>query len=249
MGLERSPYVFSGQKSVRGLWTRNPEWSMMLLKEFLWVQFRNDILRGVRLFLIAFAAILIVIWAYRMLRPSYDVQGSGQLDAPAAPPAQEASQQDTPADAAPVADASSEPHGLMVPPPPPVAGAKVAKVVRPKVGVPPPPPPPAPAVTARARRAVAPSGKEFETAEPVVLLAAPAEESADAAASAPKKGVGYKSLLEADPKRVALDPSLTPQQEQTEEKPKGNRFLRAVGKIFHPSGKKETVPLTLQPKQ
>jgi hypothetical protein len=210
------------------------------------VQFRNDILRGVRLFLIAFAAILVVIWGYRMLRPSYEVQGSGQLDAPAAPPTQEALQQDTPPDAAPVADASSETHGLMVPPPPPVGGAKVAKVARPKASVP-PPPPPAP-VTARARRA-APSGKEFETAEPVVLPAAHAEESADAGSSAPKKGVGYKSLLEADPNRVALDPLLTPQQEQTEEKPKGNRFLRAVGKIFHPSGKKETVPLTLQPKQ
>jgi hypothetical protein len=34
MGLMRSPYVFSGQKSLGGLWTRNPEWSIMLLKEF-----------------------------------------------------------------------------------------------------------------------------------------------------------------------------------------------------------------------
>ena len=221
---------------------------MILLKEFSSaVQFRNDILRGVRLFLIAFAAILVVIWGYRMLRPPYDVQGSGQLDAPAAPPTQEALQQDTPPDTAPVADASSETHGLMVPPPPPVGGTKVAKVARPKASVPPPPPPPAP-VTARGRRA-APSGKEFETVQPGALPAAPAEESADAGSSAPKKGVGYKSLLEADPNRVALDPSLSPQQEQPEEKPKGNRFLRAVGKIFHPSGKKETVPLTLQPKQ
>jgi hypothetical protein len=209
------------------------------------VQFRDDILRGVRLFLIAFAAILIGIWAYRMLRTPADVQGATQLEAPAAP---EAQPQDPAPDAAPVADASSdsEPHGLVVPPPPPVVGQeRVTKVARPKVSVPPPPPSP---VVARARRAPAQPRREFETSEPGTLPAEPAEESAESSPSAPAKVVGYKSLLEVDPNQVPIDPSLLGQPEP--EKPKGNRFFRAVGKIFHPGGKKETVPSTLQqPKQ
>ena len=208
------------------------------------MQFRDDILRGVRLGLIAFAAILIGVWAYRMLRPPADVQGAAQLEAPPAPEVQPS--QDPAPDAAPMVEAS-ESHGLMVPPPPPVAGKEhVAKVSRPRVDVPPPPPPAAP-VAVRTRKAPTPSGREFETAEPGVLPVSPSEESADSSGAAPKTGVGYKSLLEADPNRAQIDPSLLGQPEA--EKPKGNRFFRAVGKIFRPGGKKETGPLTLQPKQ
>ena len=215
---------------------------MMLLKEFLTrVQFRNDILRGVRLGLIAFAVILIGVWAYRMLRPPSDVQGATQLEAPPVPEAQPSP------DPAPVAGATPESHGLVVPEPPPVGGKeRVGRVTRSKVIVP-PPPAPTPAV-AKTRKAPAPSGREFETGEPGVLPASPSEESADASGIVPEKGVGYKSLLEADPNRAPIDPSLMGQPEP--EKPKGNRFFRAVGKILRPGGKKETVPLTLQqPKQ
>lgn len=219
------------------------------------MQFRDDILRGVRLGLIAFAAILIGIWAYRLLRTPSDVQGATQLEAPAAPEAQPSP--DPAPQAAPVAEATSESHGLTVPPPPPVAGKEpVSKVARspsrppsdPRMSVPPPPPIAAP-VVARARRASTPSstpsGRDFETSEPGVLPASPAEEAADSGGPAPNKGVGYKSLLEADPNRSQIDPSLLGQPEP--DKPKGNRFFRAVGKIFRPGAKKETVPVTPQP--
>jgi hypothetical protein len=52
------------------------------------VAFRNDILRGVRLFLIAFAAVLIGVWVYRMVRAPSDVQGAE----PTAPATYEAAQ-------------------------------------------------------------------------------------------------------------------------------------------------------------
>lgn len=215
--------------------------------------FREDILRGVRLFLIAFAAILIGVWAYRMLHTP-DVQGAPELEAPAAPVAQDAAQpaQDPGPDAAPVAETAPETHGLTVPPPPPVGGTHVtpvggthvSKVARPKMVIPAPPPAP---MVARARPAPAPSGRAFEVPETGVLPAARTEESADASPAAPKKGVGYKSLLEADP-NPAPEPSFSASGDDPVEKPKGNRFLKAVGKIFHP-GKKETTPLTVQPKQ
>jgi len=47
------------------------------------VSFRNEILRGVRLSLIVFAAILIGVWIYRMLHAPSDVQGAEHI-APAA---------------------------------------------------------------------------------------------------------------------------------------------------------------------
>jgi hypothetical protein len=212
------------------------------------VQFRDDILRGVRLFLITFAAILIGVWAYRILRTPSDVQGAAaQQELPTAPEAVQPSE-DPSAAAADVAGTSAETHGLTVPPPPPVGGTPVSKVVsRPAKTAAVPAPPPLP-VAARARKPVAPSGREFETVEPGVLPAAPAEESGEAGASSPPKGVGYKSLLEANPNR-APEPALLNAEEQAVEKPKGNRFVRAVGKIFHPGAKKETSPLTLQPQK
>jgi hypothetical protein len=211
------------------------------------LQFRDDILRGVRLFMIVFAAILIGVWAYRMLRIPYDVQGAAQQELPAAPETPQPSQEPAPEATAVDGSTSAEPHGLTVPPPPPVAGTHESKVARPaKVGV--PAPPAITPVVTRARRPVAPSGREFETVEPAALPAAPIEESGDAGPSPPKKGVGYKSLLDADPNR-APEPVLSASQEPPVEKPKGNRVLRAVGKIFHPGGKKETAPSTLQPQK
>jgi hypothetical protein len=207
------------------------------------VQFRDDILRGVRLFLIAFAAILIVVWGYRILRTPADVQGAAQQELPSAP---EAPQAADPSPETAAAATSSEPHGLMVPEPPPVGGTHVSKARLAKAAV------PVVAATtpevARARKPMAPSGREFEAAEPGALPAAPVEESGEASPASAKKGVGYKSLLEADPNRAPIEPALLG-SEQPVEKPKGNRFLRAVGKIFHPGGKKETAPLTLQPEK
>jgi cytoskeletal protein RodZ len=209
------------------------------------LQFRDDILRGVRLFLIAFAAILIGVWAYRMLRIPSEVQGASQQELPTAPDASQPSE-DLPAETAVAGSSPIEPHGLTVPPPPPVGGTHVSKAPRPaKAAV--PVAPATPPVVAKARKPVAPSGREFEAAEPGALPAAPAEESGDASPSSPRQGVGYKSLLEADPNR-APEPALLAGVDPPVEKPKGNRLLRAVGKIFRPGGKKETVPLTLQQK-
>jgi hypothetical protein len=212
------------------------------------VNFRDDILRGVRLFLIIFAGVLTCVAAYRMMH------STGEAAVQEAPPP----------DAQPVpetassADPSTETHGLVVPEPPPVPGEK------PKVKAPPPvkhvakfdtsvPPPPQPAVSHAKRVAAVPSGRGFETSEPVALPA-PLEEPSNPAPSTPKSGVGYKSLMEVDTNRAAVESAPHPLMVQVpdqpeEEKPKGNRFFRAVGKIFHPSGKKETAPQTLQPQK
>lgn len=198
---------------------------------------REDILRGVRLFAIVFAAILFCVAAYRILRPAGDVQGA----APAPPEVT----QPTP-EAAPVAETEPEVHPLVVPEPPPVPGAQVhARVVRPKEkdkGVPPPPPV---ASAARVRRTPAP--KEFEPSDAVSLPSAPVEESPDAKPLTPQQAVGYKSLIDANPNRPPMEDT-PPPAEVSSPKPKGNRFFKAVGKIFHPGSKKETMPLTLQPK-
>ncbi len=206
------------------------------------MRFRDDILRGVRLFAIAFAGILLCVAAYRMLRSPFEAQGpqSGLVAPDAPPPAQE-----TAAEAAP-----EEPHPLVVPPPPPVGG------------IPPPPPPvrrvvrPRPqAVTSappavRANSAPTPSGKEFESsALGGVLPAAPGDQPSDSTPVAGKKGVGYQSLLEANANRLPEKPVVqAPADEAMPEKPKGNRFFKAVGKIIHPGAKKEAAPSALQPK-
>jgi hypothetical protein len=212
------------------------------------VHFRDDILRGVRLFLIIFAGVLSCVAVYRMMH------SSGEAAVQEAPPP----------DAQPVpetassADPSAETHGLVVPEPPPVPGEK------PKVIAPPPvkrvaqfdtsvPPPPQPAAAHAKRVAAVPSGRAFETSEPVALPAPVLVESSDSAPATPKSAVGYKSLIEADVNRPAVEsaphPAMVQVPDQPEEKPKGNRFVRAVGKIFHPSGKKETAPQTLQPQK
>jgi hypothetical protein len=204
------------------------------------VQFRDDILRGVRLFLIIFAGVLSCVAVYRMMHGSGDVQGATPEETQAAPAAQPVT----------AADASSEPHGLVVPEPPPVPGEK------PKVKAPPPvkhaasfdstvPPPPA-AVAAHVKRVAAPSPRAFETSAPIVLPAAPVEESSNTPPPTPQSKVGYKSLMEADTNRVSVEPAALPAAvqvtEQPEEKPKGNRFFKAVGKIFHPNGKSALQP-------
>jgi hypothetical protein len=210
---------------------------------YLGVRFREDILRGVRLFAIVFAAVLLCVAAYRAFRPAADAQG-----APADPPIEAAKPSPEPSpDAAPSSEAT---HPLVVPEPPPAAGAPVAakeakRVVRPRdPGVPPPPP----ITSAVHARHAAPAGREFEASDAVALPAPPVEESAEPKPLTPKQAVGYKSLIEANPNRpVAAEP--TPAPDEASEKPvRGNRFFKAVGKIFHP-GKKDTPPTTLQPQQ
>jgi hypothetical protein len=213
------------------------------------VAFRNDILRGVRLFLIIFSAVLLGVWVYRVLHAPSDAPTDVQAAAQDAPATSEEAQATPAADADPVLQVSSEPHGLMVPPPPPVGGKRpaVRVVPRPRNDVPPPILPP----VVRVSVAAPPSGREFEA--PLVVAASPAAPAGESQVTNPaptKSGVGYKSLIEANANRLPVDRTAAPvpAEESVEQPQKGNRFLRAVGKIFHPGGQKETV-LTLQPKQ
>jgi hypothetical protein len=89
---------------------------------------------------------------------------------------------------------------------------------------------------------------------PGALPAARTEVSSDNGPLPAQKGVGYKSLIEASANRtpdgpVVRSPADEPDEKIPVEKPqKGNRFFRAIGKIFHP-GQKEPLPLTLRPEQ
>jgi hypothetical protein len=214
---------------------------MILVREISGL--REDILRGVRLFAIVFAAILVCVAAYRILRPPLEAASAPPAASEVAPPSPEPA-----ADAAPASAAEAEAHPLVVPEPPPVGGTPVRKVARPKNLADPGVPPPPPVAPVRARRA-APSGKEFESSETVALPAAPVEDSAEAKPLTPRQAVGYKSLIEANKNRPPAEEAAPAPAEDSKEKPaKGNRFFRAVGKIFHP-GKKETTPLALQPNQ
>ena len=209
---------------------------------------REDILRGVRLFAIVFAAILVGVAAYRMLRAPSDVQGAAP-DAPAAETVQP-STEPAPGETA-SAETASQAHPLVVPEPPPTAPTAPARNRTARSndpGVPPPPRPAAPAV--HTRKAAAPAGKEFEASDTVALPAGPVEEVTDSKPLTPKQVVGYKSLIEANATRPPPDPTQQPvPDESTEQQAKGNRFFRAIGKIFHPAAKKEPEPTPLQPKQ
>jgi hypothetical protein len=222
---------------------------MILVREILGLRFREDILRGVRLFAIAFAAILLCVAVYRILRSPSDVQGAA-LEGPASSAAAQPLPEPT-ADADPVSETASDVHPLVVPEPPPVGGAPQKRVARPRAtgNSDVPPPPPATPAVARARRAQTPSGKDFESSNSVPLPVAPAEDSSDAKPLTPKQMVGYKSLIEANANRPPVEIATPPADDYVDTPAKGNRFLRAVGKIFHPGGKKEAEPLTLQPKQ
>jgi hypothetical protein len=142
------------------------------------VPFREDILRGVRLSAIAFAAILLGVAAYRMLH----MPAAAQTAPPeAVQPAPDPSSPDQEALAQPV---EPEVHPLIVPPPPPVAGTVVKKVARPRAKV------TAEPLAARVNRAPVTAGKEFEPAEAGLLPAAPVDESTEAGSAPVKKGVG-----------------------------------------------------------
>ncbi len=197
------------------------------------VQLRDDILRGVRLFAIVFAAILVCVTAYRIVRaPS---------EAPSAPPdapvASEAS--------APVVETDPEVHPLVVPEPPPVAGAPAVKRPARKKDTEVPPPPPVGAPVVKARKAV-PVAKQLESSNTVAL---PVNEAPAPAPVTPKSTVGYKSLVDAEPTHAPVDLAADPIPSVTDSKQtRGSRFLRAVGKLFHP-GRKEAEPSSLQPRQ
>ena len=227
---------------------------MILVREISGLRFREDILRGVRLFAIVFAAILLCVAAYRILRAPSDVQGAAP-DGSSSAEAGQPSPTSAP-DAAPVSETSAEVHPLVVPAPPPVGGpAASKKVTRPKTGINaevPPPPPPAVPTVARAHRAAPPAGKEFEASNAVALPVAAGRGIVPAAKPlTPKKQlVGYKSLIEANANRLPADPTAVPIDDYVQiTREKGNRFFKAIGKIFHPGAKKEAEPLTLRPKQ
>jgi len=181
-----------------------------------------------------------------MFKAPSDVEGATQPAPTAAPPSQDAV-----AGATPASETDSEVHPLIVPEAPPVPGAPVTKVVKKVVrarvedpGVPPPPP------LARTRKASGPSGREFEPND-IAPPVAPPDAGTEANPPATKQGIGYKSLIEADsnrPPAEAASPAPAPVEETSEKPAKGNRFFRAVGKIFHPAPKKDTTQLTLQPK-
>jgi hypothetical protein len=204
------------------------------------VRFRDDILRGVRLFAIVFALILVAVWVYRMIRAQSDVRGASP-DVSAAPETAQPIVQ-----IAPAPPPDSETHGLSVPPPPPAPGEHAPRIARPRVAA-----KPAGAV-ASTNRAPAPVGRDFESSQPSALRGAPVVKSLDADPVPAKTEVGYKSLLETNTNRVivVVPQAQAPAQESSEKPAKGNRFLKGVGKILHAGSKKETMPLTLRdPKQ
>ncbi len=201
------------------------------------MRFREDILRGVRLFAIVFAAILLCVAAYRVLRAS-DVQGAAPEE-----PSAEAMQPSPEPSPAPISEAVSEVHPLVVPEPPPVGGTARRPAGPRNLEVPPPPP-----TVARAHRAPVPSGKEFESSNTVALPVAPVEDAPVAKPFSPSERVGYKSLIEANKNRPPVEISAPPADDYVEPPAKGNRFFRAIGKIFRP-GKKDDEPSALQPKQ
>ena len=215
------------------------------------MRFREDILRGIRLFAIVFAAILVCVAAYRMLRAPADLQDPPQESAAASGAAQPPP---GPSTDAPVSEAAPDVHPLIVPEPPPVPGAPVEKPVthprdlhardpHPRDQGVPPPPPTSIAPVIRAHRASAPSGSEFAPSGPVVSPAAPVEDSPEAKPAPPGGPVGYKSLIEANPNRAPAEPVAAPASDDAGEKTaKGKRFFKAIGKIFHVGGKKDTDP-------
>lgn len=215
--------------------------------------FRDDILRGIRLFAIVFAGVLICVAAYRILRSPNEgapaTNNGESVPLPVAPTAAPSS------NAAPIAQDSSGPpseqHGLVVPPPPPMEGSPApTRTIRSRAsGVPPPPPLAMRASRAAASSKPALSGREFESPEIGAFPAGPIEESPDSSPAAAKGGVGYKSLIEANASHPVVDPlAEAPAEESADTPAKGNRFFKAVGKIFRPGGKKETPPFTLHPR-
>jgi hypothetical protein len=87
----------------------------------------------------------------------------------------------------------------------------------------------------------------------VALPVAPVEESSEPKPLTPKQAVGYKSLIEANPNRVPVEPAAAaaapaaaPADDSSDKAGKGNRFFRAVGKIFRPAKDPSS---TLQPKE
>lgn len=205
---------------------------------------RSDILRGIRLFLAAFASMLLTYLAYELLRPTSQVQGAPQA-ASAPQPGQSQPQ------AAEPAEESSEPHPLVVPEPPPVSGAAAsaapAKTPRPRLrnASVPPPPPLAPARVVRATKPTAPAPRDLEAPETTQPNPAASETVSQPAPA--DSAVGYKSLMEADPNRppAEVEPAAPPAAEPAK-KPGGHRIIRALGRVFR-LGKKDTTKPQPQP--
>jgi hypothetical protein len=195
------------------------------------VALRSDILRGVRLFLIAFAAILLGYLAYQMVRPTAEAQGD-QQDTTHAAESQPAA---APGASSP-ADSPTEPHPLVVPPPPAVPGATPnraipVKVARKADAIVPPPPPLRASQPTKTNQAL--TGREFETpgVTPVPIVKS-TEETPQANPVPSKAAVGYKSLLEANPNRPPAQPIQAENAPEEPRKAEGNRLVRGLGRLF-----------------
>jgi len=171
-----------------------------------------------------FAAALIAYLAYELWHPAVEAQ----VGSPEATPAQDVSTTEP---------ETTEPHPLTVPPPPPVGAANHApKAVRATASNEVPPPrPPAP----RPVRPT-PSGRDFETpalnSAPAVSPQVTSEENPAPA----KDGIGYKSLLEADPNKPAAEVPPSPAAPEPA-KSEGKGFFHSIGRFF--KGKKDTTQL------
>ncbi len=184
--------------------------------------FRSDVVRGVRLFLMLFAAALIAYLAYEVWHPAVEAQVGSAEETPAPQPS---------------ATPPVEPHPLTVPPPPPVGASDHApKVVRATAAHDvPDPPPPGPAV--RPARPT-PSGRDFEAPALGSAPAASPQVAIIEESPAPAKdGIGYKSLLEADPNKPAAEVPPSPAAPEPA-RSEGKGFFHAIGRFF--KGKKDT---------
>ena len=206
---------------------------------------RSDILRGVRLFLIVFATILLGYLAYQMVRPAAEAQGDQQDTTRAV----ESQPSPAPGASSPT-DAAREQHPLVVPPPPAVPGATPnraapLKVARKADAIMPPPPPLRASQPTKTTQAL--TGREFETPGMTPVPVVKSTEEASQANPVPSKAtVGYKSLLEANPNRPPAQPIQAeyPSPEEPK-KAEGNRLVRGLGRLFG-AKKKEPVPLDIQ---
>jgi hypothetical protein len=176
--------------------------------------------------------ILTVVAGYRMFHNS-DVQGASHDSQEAKPETPSVAPTDPSSDpaitpsSAPAPQVASEPKGLSVPPPPPVGGVAPKRTPRPKV------------VAVQEAKGPAPVVVKDEV--PIETLtspsAAPVEERAET--PAPRKGVGYKSLIEANSQSAAPVIKKPPEDDDTKQERKGNRFTRAVGRLFGRSTQKK----------
>jgi hypothetical protein len=204
------------------------------------VQFRTDILRGIRLAAIAFAVVLIGVAAYRMLHSTAEAQTGPEIPTPAIE-SKAAEPAPAPVQAPPVPDTST-----FVPPPPPLAGRTGSPSRKASVSTPHPATRQAaakqPGSTTHPSRATTSAEERPETP-----LGESAAVETPALPSPAGSRVGYKSLLESQPKNEGRPPAEEPADvaPPTTEK-RGKRVVKALGRFFR-GGKKEPATASKPP--